>query len=77
MFVSLFIHMCTCTLPHLSLSLSLSLSAWKDHNGYYNCSKYKVNDPKLQDSNRARMLLEKYLFYYQRVNPIPPPPPIN
>ncbi len=46
------------------LLLLLSPVAWKDHNGYYNCSKYKEVK---EDVNKARQALEKYLFYYQRV----------
>ena len=38
---------------------------WRDHSGYYNCSKYQED---AQEINEARQALEKYLFYYHRVS---------
>lgn len=44
----------------------MCLGTWKEHNGYYNCSKYKEDQTTVSEANKARKALEKYLFYYQR-----------
>lgn len=47
------------------------IAAWRDHPvEYYDCSKYRRSEDSERESSRtrAREYLQRYLFYYERVN---------